>query len=79
MFGTLSVTSVNSDEVASLVFDEVNSDEIASLVFDEVPVVSETVVGVQPARVIANPAASNTEANRFMSISLGKKCFVPAL
>ena len=70
MFGTLRVTSVNADDVAS---DEA-SDEVASIAEDEVfeSIFTETVGGVQPARVIANPAASNTGASRFMSISPGK-------
>ena len=68
MLGTLSVTSVSADDVSS--------DDVASVSLDEVEVfesiVTDTLEGVQPARVIANPAASNTGANRFMSISPGK-------
>ena len=56
--------------------DDVSSDDVASVSFDGVEVFvsmfTETSGGAQPARVIANPAASNTVANRFMSISPGK-------
>ena len=58
--------------------DDVSSDDVASVSFDGVEVFvsmfTETSGGAQPARVIANPAASNTVANRFMSIILlGKR------
>jgi len=72
MFGTLSVTKVNSDDPAGLVL-VVELVFVDELVFAGELVGSATGAGVQPARVIANPAASNTGANRFMSVLLEKK------